>query len=172
MTAGGAATARSSHHRPGVVGSPARSSRSGFGMLTAGIDVDAEANVGKVDNTVNRTDEVDAFMEKLDHPFKAEVELLREGIKSVNTKIVEQVKWKAPSFAYQGEYLVTFNLWSKDRVHLVFHNPQVVNIESELLEGDYADGRRMAYFYDMKDAKAKKAELKRIVKQLIKSIEK
>ncbi|SCL57301.1 protein of unknown function (DU1801) [Micromonospora eburnea] len=128
--------------------------------------------MGKVDNTVNKTDEVDAFMDKLDHPFKAEVELLRESIKAVSPKITEQVKWKAPSFSYQGEYLATFNLWSKERVHLVFHNPLVVDIDSELLEGNYTDGRRMAYFADMKDAKAKKAELKRIIKQLVKSIDK
>ncbi|WP_091195216.1 DUF1801 domain-containing protein [Micromonospora narathiwatensis] len=129
-----------------------------------------EANVGKVDNTVNKTDEVDAFMDKLDHPFKAEVELLRESIKAANPKITEQIKWKAPSFSYQGEYLATFNLWSKERVHLVFHNPLVVDIDSELLEGNYTDGRRMAYFADMKDAKAKKTELKRIIKQLVKAI--
>jgi len=126
--------------------------------------------VGKVDNTVNKTDEVDAFMDKLDHPFKAEVELLRESIKAANPKITEQIKWKAPSFSYQGEYLATFNLWSKERVHLVFHNPLVVDIDSELLEGNYTDGRRMAYFADMKDAKAKKTELKRIIKQLVKAI--
>ncbi|TDC37386.1 DUF1801 domain-containing protein [Micromonospora sp. 15K316] len=127
--------------------------------------------MGKVDNTVNKTDEVDAFMDKLDHPFKAEVELLRESIKAVSPKITEQIKWKAPSFSYRGEYLATFNLWSKERVHLVFHNPLVVDIDSELLEGNYTDGRRMAYFADMKDAKAKKTELKRIIKQLVKSID-
>ncbi|TYB95128.1 DUF1801 domain-containing protein [Micromonospora sp. WP24] len=127
--------------------------------------------MGKVDNTVNKTDEVDAFMDKLDHPFKAEVELLRESIKAVSPKITEQIKWKAPSFSYQGEYLATFNLWSKERVHLVFHNPLVVDIDSDLLEGNYTDGRRMAYFADMKDAKSKKTELKRIIKQLVKSID-
>ncbi len=126
--------------------------------------------MGKVDNTVNKTAEVDAFMDKLDHPFKAEVEMLRESIKSVNPKITEQIKWKAPSFSYNGEYLATFNLWAKEHVHLVFHNPLVTEIDSQLLEGNYTDGRRMAYFQDMKDAKAKKAELKRVIKALIKSI--
>ncbi|MFG3701398.1 DUF1801 domain-containing protein [Micromonospora sp. NPDC047620] len=128
--------------------------------------------MGKVDNTVNKTDEVDAFMDKLDHPFKVEVEMLRESIKAINPKITEQVKWKAPSFSYKGEYLATFNLWAKEHVHLVFHNPLVVDIDSKLLEGNYTDGRRMAYFQDMKDARAKKTELKRVIKELIKSIDK
>lgn len=126
--------------------------------------------MGKVDNTVNKTDEVNAFMDNLDHPFREEVEMLRESIKSVSPKITEQIKWKAPSFSYNGEYLATFNLWAKEHVHLVFHNPLVVDIESDLLEGTYTDGRRMAYFKDMKDAKAKKTELKRIIRQLVKQI--
>jgi len=36
-----------------------------------------------------------------------------------------------------------------------------------LLEGDYKD-RRMMYLADMKDIKAKKSELEKILKQLVK----
>ena len=57
--------------------------------------------------TVNNTGKVDEFMTQLDHPFKAEVQKIREIIKSVNNNITEQIKWNAPSFSYQGEYLVT-----------------------------------------------------------------
>ena len=49
------------------------------------------------------TEQVNEFMEKLDHPFKAEVQLVREIIKNVNRDITEQIKWKAPSFSYHGE---------------------------------------------------------------------
>jgi uncharacterized protein YdhG (YjbR/CyaY superfamily) len=139
-------------------------------MLT--VDLDAEAIMGKVDNSVNKTDEVDAFMDNLDHPFKAEVEMLRQSIKAINPKITEQVKWKAPSFSYNGECLATFNLWAKEHVHLVFHHPLVVDIDSKLLEGNYTDGRRMAYFQDMTDARAKKSELERVIEELITSIDK
>lgn len=115
----------------------------------------------------NRTEDVDAYMAKSDHPLKAEVEELRKIIKGVDTDILEEVKWNAPSFSY-NDYLATFNLRDTKRVHLIFHAKRTPEITSELLEGNYPDGRRMAYFYDMKDVKAKQAELERVVKELIK----
>ena len=114
-----------------------------------------------------RVSSVDAFMQKLDHPLKAEVEALRKIIRTVSTEITEQIKWNAPSYSYRGEYLVTFNLRETKRIHLVFHNPMIPKIKSQLLEGDYPD-RRMTYFSDMKDIKAKKAEFQNILKQLVK----
>lgn len=113
------------------------------------------------------TKEVDDFMQKLDHPLKAEVQIIREIIKNVNHEITEQIKWKAPSFSYRGEYLVTFNLRNQQKIHLVFHNPQIANVKSNLLEGDYED-RRMAYFADENDVKAKKTALEKALKDVIK----
>ncbi len=123
----------------------------------------------KKGSPVSRTDKVDEFLENLSHPLKAEVEALRSIIKGVNKDINEEIKWKAPSFNFKGEYLVTFNLWEEKRIHLVFHNPQISKVKSKLLEGDYKD-RRMAYFADMKDVKAKKAILEKALKDLIKLI--
>jgi uncharacterized protein YdhG (YjbR/CyaY superfamily) len=121
----------------------------------------------KANPTANQTEQVDEFMEKLDHPFKAEVEMVREIIKNVNKDIAEQVKWNAPSFNYKGESLVTFNLWEKKRIHLVFHNTMISKVKSKLLEGDY-DHRRMAYFTDQSDIQAKKKTLEKALKDLIK----
>jgi uncharacterized protein YdhG (YjbR/CyaY superfamily) len=134
----------------------------------------AKAGTGKVDtkkkgSPVSRTDKVDEFMQALDHPFKAEVQAVRDIIKGVDKDIAEEVKWKAPSFNYKGEYLVTFNLWETKRIHLVFHNPLIPQVRSKLLEGEYKD-RRMVYFADMKDVKAKKVVLKKALKDLIKLI--
>ena len=110
---------------------------------------------------------MDEFMEKLDHPFKADVEMIREFIKKVNKDIAEQIKWNAPSFSYKGETLVTFNLWEKNRIHLVFHNPMISKVKNKLLEGDY-DHRRMAYFADQSDIQAKRKDLEKVLKDLIK----
>lgn len=121
----------------------------------------------KVPAPVNNTKRVDEFMGKLDHPFKAEVQAIRDIIKKVNKDITEEIKWNAPSFSYKGEYLVTFNLWAKQHIHLVFHNPAISKVKSKLLEGDY-DHRRMAYFYDKNNVKAKKSALERVLKDLIK----
>lgn len=118
---------------------------------------------------VSRTDKVDEYMTVLDHPLKAETQVLREIIKGVNKDITEEVKWNAPSFSYKGEYLVTFNLRTPQHVHLVFHNPLIPKVKSTLLEGDYKD-RRMAYFVNMQDVNTKKRLLEKALKDLIKLI--
>ena len=124
-------------------------------------------NVRKPVPSTNKTEEVNEFIDKLDHPFKAEIQVVRDIIKNVNKDITEEIKWKAPSFSYSGEYLVTFNLWEKQHIHLVFHNPAISKVKSKLLEGDY-DHRRMAHFSDKDDIKAKKPVLEKVLKDLIK----
>jgi len=121
----------------------------------------------KQNTKLDGTKEVDDFMQELDHPLKAQVHMIREIIKNVNNEITEQIKWKAPSFSYKGEYLVTFNLRDQQKIHLVFHNPQIANVRSKLLEGDYED-RRMAYFADENDVKAKKTAFEKALRDLIK----
>lgn len=127
----------------------------------------AGATLRKKGSPVSRSDKVDEFLRDIRHPLTAEVEAVRSIIKGVNKDINEEIKWKAPSFNYKGEYLVTFNLRETKRIHLVFHNPNIPMIKSRLLEGDYKD-RRMTYFSDMNDIKSKKTELEKILKQLIK----
>jgi hypothetical protein len=56
----------------------------------------------------NKTVEVDAYMAKLEPPFKGEVQAVREILKGVNRQISEQIKCNAPSFSYKG-YMATFN---------------------------------------------------------------
>jgi predicted flap endonuclease-1-like 5' DNA nuclease len=119
-------------------------------------------------------EKVDAMLGKLDHPFKAEVEAIREIVKGLNPAIKEEWKWRAPSYSYRGEYLLTFNLWEQKCVHLVFHNPAIHRVESSLLgsllEGQHQD-RRMAYLADMDDVQARREELERVIHQLIEFIE-
>ena len=121
----------------------------------------------KANPTGNQTPQVNEFMDNLDHPFKTEVQMLREIIKNVNQDITEQIKWNAPSFSYKGESLVTFNLWEKKRIHLVFHNPAISKVKSKLLEGDY-DHKRITYFADQSDIQAKRDALEKTLKDLIK----
>jgi hypothetical protein len=114
----------------------------------------------------NKTEDVNIYMEKLDHPLKDGVQVIRQVIKGVRENIKEEIKWNAPSYRYR-DYIATFNLRDKSRIHLVFHNPRTPLVASDLLEGNYTDGRRMAYFYDMTDIEAKKVELERVVQEII-----
>jgi uncharacterized protein YdhG (YjbR/CyaY superfamily) len=124
----------------------------------------------KKGSPISRTDKVEIFLRELSHPLKAEVEAVLSIIKSVDKDINEEIKWKAPSFNYKGEYLVTFNLWETKRIFLVFHNPLIPQVKNKILEGDYKD-RRKAYFTDMQDIRAKKPLLEKALKDLIKLIE-
>jgi uncharacterized protein YdhG (YjbR/CyaY superfamily) len=115
-------------------------------------------------NSENKTDEVNTFMQQLEHPLKAEIEAVRAIIKA-NHKIAERIKWNAPSFFYTDD-LATIHVKARQHVHLIFHHPAIVKIKSTLLEGDYKD-RRMMYFENMKEVKARKKELTRIIKELV-----
>jgi hypothetical protein len=117
-----------------------------------------------------KKESVEAYMAKLDHPLKAEVETLRDIIKGVSPHIVEEVKWNAPSYHYK-DYICTFNLRATQHVHLIFHNPNIASIQSAILEGDYRD-RRMTYFTSMDDVKAKQAALEYVVKTLVDGMDK
>lgn len=149
-----------------------------LGILREALQVDglsfkqggAGEKLRKKGSPVSRTDQVEEFLRELSHPLKAEVEAVRSIIKSVDKDINEEIKWKAPSFNYKGEYLVTFNLWETKRIFLVFHNPLIPQVKSKILEGDYKD-RRKAYFADMQDIRAKKPLLEKALKDLIKLIE-
>ncbi len=118
---------------------------------------------------LNDSDSVNAYMEKLAHPLKNEIEAVRAIIKASSIKINERIKWNAPSFFTTAD-LVTFNHRNIKQVHLVFHHEAIVNIHSEWLLGDYKD-RRMMYFDDMNDIKKKQKVLTQIMKSLIHLVE-
>ncbi len=112
---------------------------------------------------------VTEFMHKLKHPFKAEIEVVREIIKSTDNEIKERIKWNAPSYYYGNDDMVTFNPRATEHVHLVFHHNCIEKIKSPLLQGEYK-GRRMTYFNNMNEVKSNKKELEKIIKEIIKHI--
>lgn len=118
---------------------------------------------------ISEAEQVEAYMDKIKHPMKPELEVMRKIIKDASTKISERIKWNAPSYYYK-EDIVTFNVRPTEHVHLVFHHPTIVEVKSSMLQGDYKD-RRMAYFKDMKEIKANKNELQKIINEVINKIE-
>lgn len=115
-------------------------------------------------------EKVDAYMKALKHPFKKEIEAVREIIKNASPKLNERIKWNAPSYYYKHD-LVTFNCRPAKFVLLVFHHISVVDIKSKLLEGEYKD-RRLTYFRSMEEIVENKKELEKIIKALVKAMDK
>ena len=109
------------------------------------------------------TQAVDAYMAALQHPFKAEIQALRELILAADPKVQERVKWNAPSFFYRDD-IAAFNPRAKGFVQIVFvfHHGRMIERDYGLLTGDYKD-RRLARFDDMADIQAKRESLQRVV---------
>jgi hypothetical protein len=131
----------------------------------------------------SESEKVDAYMAKLKHPLANVVADLRKIILSTNKEIGEEIKWNAPTFFYAGKmkptdpkkylrYLVVFNLYKKDCIRLVFPSGAKVKDTSGLLEGDYADGRRLAMFYSPQDVQSKKKTLGAVITKWLKLLEK
>jgi hypothetical protein len=64
--------------------------------------------------------EVDAFMAKLKHPLKDEIQAIRPVILAVSPAITEEIKWNSPGFR-TTESFATTHLRSTDRLQFIFH---------------------------------------------------
>jgi hypothetical protein len=73
------------------------------GREAPSVGVGMAATTRRQGGMVKKTEDVEAFMDRLDHPFKAEVQKLREIIKGVSPDITEQIKWNAPTFSHDGD---------------------------------------------------------------------
>lgn len=121
------------------------------------------------------------YIEKLDAPVAQIVQAIRQIVLSMDPEIGEEIKWNAPSFLYTGEmkpfnpkeykrYIIVMNLHK--RILLVFPSGAKVNDNTGLLEGDYADGRRLIYIKDIDDLKSKETGIKKVISGWLALVEK
>ncbi|RAJ81926.1 hypothetical protein CLV59_104151 [Chitinophaga dinghuensis] len=121
------------------------------------------------------------YLAHLEHPLKEVVEALRTILLKASPEIGEQIKWNSLSFYFTGEMpafdaktyqrdMVVFNVHKKEYILLVFPNGASITDTSGLLEGAYADGRRMIKFASIKEVDAHKADLQQIVKNWLKQV--
>lgn len=110
---------------------------------------------------------VDAYMRDVDHPFKAELQAVRQIILDASPKIAERIKWNAPSFYYK-EDLGAFNPRATQYAHLILLFPGGAGMQDDtgLLEGNHKD-RREAKFHNMADVNAKKPALEALVQRWV-----
>lgn len=67
------------------------------------------------------TAEVDSYLASLEHQLKPAVIRLRDAILASDPGFSERIKWKAPSFVFDGEDRVTFALHPANRIRIVLH---------------------------------------------------
>lgn len=131
----------------------------------------------------SESDKVAAYMQKLKHPLAEVVAALREIILSTDSEIGEEIKWNAPTFFYAGEmkpsdpkeykrYIIVFNLYQKDCIRLVFPSGARIKDTSGFLQGDYADGRRLAFFHNMEEVQSQTKPLQQAIRKWLTLLEK
>lgn len=115
-----------------------------------------------------------AFMKALDHPQKRAIEAVRQLILSVSSEVHEGIKWNSPSFR-TTEYFATLNL-RDNRVWLILHLGAKVkdNATKGMQIADptgllkwLAKDRALVTFENVKDVVAKRAALKKVLREWI-----
>ena len=125
----------------------------------------------------NRSAIVEQYMQRLDHPLKAEIEAVRAIILGADAGITEQIKWNAPSFCYGGDDRVTFRLHPSNQfIQLIFHRgakvkePREITVQDDtgLLEWITSD-RATLTLRSMEEVQAHANALKHLVSQWVKA---
>jgi hypothetical protein len=130
----------------------------------------------------SQTEQVEEFLQKMNHPLTSEIRLLRQIILSTDASIGEEIKWNAPSFFYTGpmkpfnpkefkRHFIVFNLFKKDCIRLVLPTGAKLKDPAGLLKGDYQDGRRLALFSSLKDIESKQAALQEIIQDWLQQLD-
>ena len=107
------------------------------------------------------TNEVDDWFAQRQHPLTDAMQRARMLILEADARVTESVKWKTPTFSYQGN-IVSFNP-SKQFVSLLFHRGAEIQGDFPHLEGD---GRlvRVMRFTDVNEVEARKDELQSVIR--------
>lgn len=66
--------------------------------------------------------EVTAFLDALDHPFRNEIQHLRELVLAANEGLTENIKWNGPNYCFNQADRITMRIQPpKKQVQLIFH---------------------------------------------------
>ena len=110
---------------------------------------------------MNRNPEVDRWFDQADHPLDEAMRRARDIILGADGRVTESIKWKTPTFAYQGN-IVSFNP-SKHVVSLMFHRGAEIPGTHPRLEGDGRLARTMR-FSDLDQLEAGRADLEAVIR--------
>jgi len=83
--------------------------------------------------------EVTAFLDRMDHPLREEIERLRGIILGAGTGLSEGIKWNGPNYSIHGEDRITLKLHPPWAIQIIFHRGAKVKEQpnERLLGEDY-----------------------------------
>ncbi|WP_420125899.1 DUF1801 domain-containing protein [Longimicrobium sp.] len=123
-------------------------------------------------------DDVQAFLDTLDHPHKPEVLALRRIILDADPAIAEGIKWNAPSFR-AAEWFATFHLRARTGVQIILHFGAKVRDKSgaraaiadpESILTWLGDDRASITFRDGADVETRQSAFADIIRQWIRHV--
>lgn len=114
---------------------------------------------------MSKTNKIDEFVNKLNHPLKAEIKEVINVIRGASKDLQEDVKWGGPSFDYK-EPMATLSLRVAGTIVFIFHKGELIKDKSGLLEAA-PKGKAYLKLHSMKEIKDNKANIQHIVKEWI-----
>lgn len=125
--------------------------------------------------TNNLNSEVTDFLDELSHPFRKEIEILRNIVLSAENNLTENIKWNGPNYCYDGEDRITMKIHPPKQIQIIFHRGvkvlkqpknKLINDDSNLLAWKTND-RAVATFKNMADITSNKSAFTKIVSEWV-----
>ncbi len=127
---------------------------------------------------INSNSEVTDFLDEQKHPFRKEIEQLRNCILSANAALTENMKWNGPNYCFDNADRITMRIQPPtNQVQLIFHRgaskqtqpkDRLILNKSKMLAWKEND-RAIATFKSLQDIENGKAELTTIINEWIKA---
>lgn len=115
---------------------------------------------------------VTKFLDEQNHPFRKEIECLRNYILTANNNLTENIKWNGPNYCFENEDRITMRIQPHSKkVQLIFHKGakkqeqpknKLIDSKSKLLTWKEND-RAIMTFNSITDIETNKTELYQIV---------
>ena len=124
---------------------------------------------------MNLSAEVTGFLDKLDHPFRKEIEQLRFIILSAEAGLTESIKWNGPNYSFAGEDRITMRIHPPKQLQLIFHRGAKVKTQpkDKLIQEDFKllvwkeNDRAVASFKNREELVKSADNLKSLIKAWI-----
>ena len=119
--------------------------------------------------------EVSQFLDDQNHPFRNEIELLRQVILQSMEDLTENIKWNGPNYCFEHQDRITMRIQPPKQVQLIFHCGAKVKEQpkQKLISEDFGilvwkeNNRAIATFRNMEEIEKHKVDIPKVVQQWI-----
>lgn len=127
--------------------------------------------------TNNLNSQVTNFLNELNHPFRKEIEQLRNCILTANNELTENIKWNGPNYCFGKDDRITMRIQpiTTKQIQVIFHCGAKVQEQpkEKLIQNNYdfltwkTNDRAVATFKTMQDIENGETDLTKIINEWI-----